>query len=114
MNWQNQANFNFLGICFASGLLASNLAKANPIYLWLCVVLVICGALWLFLYAPSDTDFQGLWRLGGLALITSSIANNWELLARFSQMQIMGAISVIVIALIVGILIIGALPGGGK
>lgn len=112
MNWQNQANFNFLGICFASGLLASNLARSNPSYFWLCVVLLVCGALWLFLYTPSDEKYQGLWRFGGLALIVGSIANNWEFLAKLSQQQILTAISVIFACAVVGILLIGA--GGGK
>jgi hypothetical protein len=111
MNWQNQANFNFLGICFASGLLASNLARANPAYFWLSVVFLVCVALSLFLYGPPDADFQGLWHFGGLALIVGSIVSYWELLAKFSQWQVMGAIAIILIVALAGILFIGAIGG---
>ncbi len=113
MNWQNQANFNFLGICFTGGLLASNLARANPTYFWLSVVFLICAALSLFLYGPSDADFEGLWHLGGLALIIGSLVSYWELLAKFSQMQVMGTIAVVLTVVIFGILFVGA-NGGSK
>lgn len=112
MNWQNQANLNFLGICFGSGLLASNFAKANPSYLWLCVAMIICAALWLFLY-PSEPNFQRLWRFGGLILIVGAIANNWEMLAKLSQLQIFGGIAGIVLVAVAGIFALGAM-GGGK
>ncbi|PSB49766.1 hypothetical protein C7B67_16450 [filamentous cyanobacterium Phorm 6] len=112
MNWQNQANLNFLGICFSGGLLASNLAWANPDYFWLCVVFLICVALWLFFY-PSEPKFQRLWRFGGLILIVGAIANNWEMLAKFSQLQIFGGIAGIILIGFAGIFAVGAV-GGGK
>ena len=113
MNYQNQANFNFLGICFAGGLLASNLARANPAYFWLSVVFLACVALSLFLYGPPDADFQGLWHFGGLALIVGSFVSYWELLAKLSQWQVTGALAIILIVALVSILLIGAI-GGNK
>lgn len=114
MNYQNQANFNFLGICFAIGILASNLARANPAYFWLCVVFLVCTAASLFLYGPPDADFEGLWHFGGLAVIIGSLVSYWELLSKLSQMQVMGAIAITLTVVIVGILLVGATIGGGK
>lgn len=111
MNYQSQANFNFLGICFAGGLLASNLVRANPTYFWLSIIFVICAALSLFLYGPPDADFQGLWHFGGLAVIIGSLVSYWELLAKFSQWQVTGAIAIILIVGFIGILVVGAIGG---
>lgn len=111
MNWQNQSNFNFLGICFGVGILASNLARSSPTYFWLCAVFLVCAVLSLFLYSPPNPVFEGLWHFGGLALIIGSLVSYWELLQKFSQMQVIGAIVGILIAGVLGIFLIGAIGG---
>lgn len=114
MNWQNQSNINFLGICFSAGLLTSNVARTHPIYFWLCMVFLICIVLFLFLYGSPEANFEWLWRLGGLAVIIGALVTYWELLAGFSPMQIIGAIVAGVILGILGIFVVGIVTQGGR
>lgn len=100
--WQNLSNWQFRSLFFAIGVTTANFARPNPSYFWLYVVGVSFGGLALMFFPPSDSNYQSLWRTGGIALFIGALSPWWDLLkllqwwhfASFGTVVILGLMAI--------------------
>ncbi len=107
---QVYSNSFFLSVCGAGGILAVNLARANPNYFWLVVTATI-AAIATLAFFPNASN-QQVRRIGILAVAVGILLGNWEFFSTFKVQQIHIAIAVgATIMMLIAIALIG---GGGR